>query len=158
VTETYWCPGAWPWEWFRTCTREVPDPEDPCGAPSCVSAKERAADARRRFDGACTGLRGVNAVLRLLRAVLSTPIWVLVVLAVIAALVGGLLAVLIWGLIAIWGISWFLVVALGPVAQSFAAELARASADLQVAIADVVARCPEHCRGDVSTPTCAVEP
>ncbi|MCP9000370.1 hypothetical protein NFC73_11615 [Pseudarthrobacter sp. RMG13] len=23
VTETYWCPGAWPWEWFDTCTRRV---------------------------------------------------------------------------------------------------------------------------------------
>jgi hypothetical protein len=23
VTETYWCPGAWPWEWFDTCTRKV---------------------------------------------------------------------------------------------------------------------------------------
>jgi hypothetical protein len=23
VTETYWCPGAWPWEWFDTCERTV---------------------------------------------------------------------------------------------------------------------------------------
>ncbi len=23
VTERYWCPGWWPWEWFRTCTRTV---------------------------------------------------------------------------------------------------------------------------------------
>ena len=22
-TETYWCPGWWPWQWFRTCTRTV---------------------------------------------------------------------------------------------------------------------------------------
>ena len=21
ITETYWCPGGWPWQWFRTCTR-----------------------------------------------------------------------------------------------------------------------------------------
>ncbi len=20
VTETYWCPGIWPWQWFNTCT------------------------------------------------------------------------------------------------------------------------------------------
>src|SRR5436305_13778991 len=23
VTEKYWCPGPWPWEWFNTCTRTV---------------------------------------------------------------------------------------------------------------------------------------
>ena len=23
VTERYWCPGGWPWEWFDTCTRQV---------------------------------------------------------------------------------------------------------------------------------------
>ncbi|MEE2524642.1 hypothetical protein [Pseudarthrobacter sp. J47] len=23
VTERYWCPGPWPWEWFDTCTRQV---------------------------------------------------------------------------------------------------------------------------------------
>jgi hypothetical protein len=23
VTETYWCPGGWPWEWFDTCERTV---------------------------------------------------------------------------------------------------------------------------------------
>jgi hypothetical protein len=23
VTETYWCPGPWPWQWARTCIREV---------------------------------------------------------------------------------------------------------------------------------------
>jgi len=23
VTERYWCPGPWPWQWFDTCTRTV---------------------------------------------------------------------------------------------------------------------------------------
>ncbi len=23
VQETYWCPGRWPWQWFRTCKRTV---------------------------------------------------------------------------------------------------------------------------------------
>lgn len=23
VIETYWCPGRWPWQWFRTCRRTV---------------------------------------------------------------------------------------------------------------------------------------
>jgi len=23
ITEHYWCPGPWPWEWFNTCTRTV---------------------------------------------------------------------------------------------------------------------------------------
>jgi hypothetical protein len=23
VTETYWCPGPWPWQWFDTCHRRV---------------------------------------------------------------------------------------------------------------------------------------
>lgn len=23
VDERYWCPGPWPWEWFRSCTRRT---------------------------------------------------------------------------------------------------------------------------------------
>ncbi|HET7303569.1 MAG TPA: hypothetical protein VFJ12_03330 [Segeticoccus sp.] len=23
ITERYWCPGPWPWQWFDTCTRTV---------------------------------------------------------------------------------------------------------------------------------------
>jgi hypothetical protein len=23
ITERYWCPGGWPWEWARMCTRTV---------------------------------------------------------------------------------------------------------------------------------------
>jgi len=22
ITERYWCPGAWPWEWAKMCTRQ----------------------------------------------------------------------------------------------------------------------------------------
>jgi hypothetical protein len=23
MVESYWCPGPWPWQWFRTCRRTV---------------------------------------------------------------------------------------------------------------------------------------
>lgn len=157
ATETYWCPGSWPWEWFRTCTREVPDPDDPCNAPACKDSKARLDEARRRFDSICSGLRTINAVSKVLRTIVSTPIWVIVAMALIAAVVGGLIAVIIWSLIAAYGLSWFLLLVLGRMAVSLGASLENARTDFQSALKDVFVRCPEHCRGDVSIPECRIE-
>lgn len=156
--ETYWCPGPWPWQWFNTCTREVPDPPpDPCKAPKCVEAQTKLAAARGRYNSNCTGLRIVNALIKLLKQVLATPIWILVVMAIIAAIIGGPIAVIIWGLIAIYGISWILVFVLGKMAISFADGLVQAQIDVTKAIQEVVANCPEQCRGDLSIPTCNLD-
>lgn len=158
MIETYWCPGPWPWQWFRTCTREVPDPPpDPCKTPACVSAKDKLAAARGRFKSNCDGLRMVNAILKLLQQVLAIPIWTIVVLAIIAAIIGGPIAVIIWGLIAIYGISWFLFFVLGKVAVTLGTALGQALQDVTDALKEVAANCPEQCRGDMSIPTCNLE-
>ena len=156
--ETYWCPGPWPWQWFRTCTRDVPDPPpDPCKAAACVAAQTKLAEARGRFNSNCTGLKIVNAVIKLLKQVLAVPIWVIVVMAIIAAIIGGPIAIIIWGLIAIYGISWILVFVLGQMAISFADGLAKANLDVANAIKEVVTNCPEQCRGDLSPPICNLD-
>ena len=157
ATETYPCPGPWPWEWFRTCTREVPDPDDPCNARPCTDAKSRLNDARQRFNSICFGLRTLTAVLNLLRSILSTPIWVIIAMALIAAIVGGLIAVIIWALIALHGISWVLALVLARMIDSLSKDLVNARADFQAALVEVFLRCPEHCRGDVSFPECRIE-
>ena len=157
MTETYWCPGPWPWEWFRMCTREVPDPTDPCNAPPCVDAKNRVASARNRFNSICNGLRMLNGLSKLLKQILATPIWIIVVMILIAAVIGGPIAVVIWALIAIYGISWFLVFVIGKMAASLAQSLNQAMEDLVNALKDVVAQCPESCRGNTSIPNCNLE-
>jgi hypothetical protein len=140
------------------CTREVPDPlPDPCNAPDCVDAKAKLAGARGRFKSNCDGLRMVNAVLKLLQQVLAAPIWTIVVLAIIAAIIGGLIAVIIWAFIAIYGISWFLTLVLGRMALSIGASLNQARIDVMDALKDVVAHCPDQCRGDMSIPDCNLE-
>ncbi len=155
ATETYWCPGPWPWEWFRTCTREVPD--DPCNARACTDAKARLLDARQRINSICFGLRTILALLKLLRSILSTPIWVIIAMALIAALVGGLIAVIIWSLIALYGISWVLTLVLARMLDSLRVSMEAARDDFKSAVVDVFLRCPEQCRGDVSIPECQLE-
>jgi hypothetical protein len=157
VTETYWCPGPWPWQWARTCTREVPDPPpDPCAAPACAGAKARLEDARGRFRSNCDGLRMIEGVSRILRPIVAAPIWILVVLAVIAAIIGGPIAVIIWGLIAIYGISWFLLFVLAAMARSIGVSLNQARLDFEAAAKDVALNCPPQCIGDLTLPECSV--
>jgi hypothetical protein len=155
ATETYWCPGPWPWQWFRTCTREVPD--DPCNAPGCTDAKARLDDARRRINSICFGLRTLNALAKLLRTIVSTPIWIVIAMALIAAIVGGPIAVIIWSLIAVYGISWLLLIVVTRMAQSLVVSLADARTAFQSAVTDVVTQCPEHCWGDLAIPECRIE-
>jgi len=165
MIETYWCPGPWPWEWFRTCTREVPDPPfDPCKAQPCAGATAKLASARGRFNSACKGLQQVNAFSKLLQPILAAPVWMLVGLVIamaVATLIGGpifgTIAVIIFGLLVIYGIAWFLSVVVGKMAQSFATELNLARIEVTDAIKDVVASCPEQCRGDTSPPDCKLE-
>lgn len=155
MTETYWCPGPWPWEWFRTCTREVPD--DPCKAPACVAAKAKLTDARNRFTSSCNGLRMLNAVTKLLTQILSTPIWIVVALALIAVIIGGPIAVVIWALIAVYGLSWLLLPVVGKMSASIAVSLNQARLDFQNALPDVISQCPVPCRGDLSIPECRLD-
>ena len=158
MTETYWCPGPWPWQWFRTCTREVPDPPfDPCQAPACVAALEKLAGARGRFASSCNGLRMINALVKLLKQVLAVPIWTLIVMAIIAIIVGGVLVVIIWALIAAYGISWVLVLVLGKMAESLVVSLEQARVDVISALKEVADNCPQACRGDTSMPACNLE-
>ena len=99
----------------------------------------------------------LKAVEKLLRQILATPIWIIVVLVVIAAIIGGPIAVIIWALIAVYGISWVLLFVVGKMAASFAAALAQAQADVTDALKDVVGNCPERCRGDLSIPSCLLD-
>lgn len=133
------------------------DTADPCNAPACVDAKSRLAGARGRFNSTCNGLRMLKAVEKLLRQILSTPIWIIVVLAIVAAIIAGPIAVIIWALIAAYGISWLLLLVVARMAASLAASLVQAQADISAALNDVVANCPERCRGDLSIPSCQLE-
>ena len=141
------------------CTREVPD--DPCSAPGCVDAKNKLNDARSRFNSICSNLRMLNSLATLLKQVLSTPLWVIIVAVIVSifavligGVLGGLIAVGIWVLIAIYGISWFLVGVIGKVAQSLAASLAQAQRDFADALKIVLTQCQEQCRGDISSIEC----
>lgn len=88
---------------------------------------------------------------------LSTPIWVIVAMALIAAIVGGLIAVIIWTLIALYGISWLLILVLARMVDSLRGSLENARKDFLSALVEIFLRCPEHCRGDVSIPECQIE-
>jgi hypothetical protein len=96
----------------------------------------------------------LKAVSDLLQQILATPIWVLIVMALIAAIVGGFIAVVIWAWIALYGISWFLEFAVAKTAAALAPSLAQAAKDMGTALADVIAKCPDGCRGDTSVPEC----
>jgi hypothetical protein len=129
-------------------------PDDPCKAPSCVKAKKRLDDARRWFNSTCSYLRSINAISMALSQVIATPIWVFAVLAVIAAIIGGPLAIVIWALIAVYALSWFLLPVVGQIGSYLAADLVKARVEFNAARVEVVINCPEFCRGDMSEPEC----
>lgn len=163
ATETYWCPGAWPWEWFNTCTREVPDPADPCNAPACTGAKARLADARNRFNKNCVGLRALRGIEKILLRILETPLSKIAIAAIIATILsmaggaGSFVAGVIWGLIVLYGVSWVLLFAVERTMGSIAVFLDKARTDMEAAFIDVLANCPASCRGDLTIPDCKLE-
>ncbi len=134
-----------------------PDPADPCKAPACVNAKNKLNAARSGFNGICNGLRMLRAIAQALRQVLSTPIWILIALGVIAVLVGGPIAVILFALIAIYAISWVLLPVVGQMAGALGVTLGKRQIEFNDARTDVLSQCPESCRGDLSVPQCQLE-
>ena len=135
-----------------------PDIDDPCKAPACVNAKATLNSARARFTQICTGLRVVTATIKLLRGFSVMPVWVIVVLILLAILfwfIGlGFLTIVIVALLGFWLLSFYLVIVLGRVALSLGQALAAQAAAVADAAKDVVANCPVQCRGDLSIPVC----
>jgi len=99
----------------------------------------------------------LRAIAQALRQVLSTPIWILIALGVIAVLVGGPIAVILFALIAIYAISWVLLPVVGQMAGALGVTLGKRQIEFNDARTDVLSQCPESCRGDLSVPQCQLE-
>lgn len=99
----------------------------------------------------------LRAIERGLQQLVSIPIWILIALVVIAAIVGGLIAVLIFTLLALWAVAWVALPLIGLIIGRVAALLIQQRAEFIAAARDVTARCPERCRGDLSVPQCQIE-
>jgi small-conductance mechanosensitive channel len=125
-----------------------------------MDARTKAARARRDFNDICRATRLLKYVMDVLRAVTSTPIWVIAALFVISALgmaIGGpgyVVALIATAGIAVYFLAWVLLYLLLPVAKGYAQLLLQATADLTAAIEEVIRNCPANCRGDVSAPSC----
>jgi hypothetical protein len=130
-------------------------PPNPCEAPACVSTKQRLENARNAFTSVCSGIRSVSYVVRLLSQVIVVPLWMLALLLVVAALVGGIVAVIIWGLVGVYLFAWFLYLVLQRVLAVLIGTLNQRALEFSQAVPDVIANCPADCRGDLSLPVCA---
>ncbi len=135
-----------------------PVPPDPCKAPDCVNAKAELQTARQAFTRSCEGLRRVNGIIRFLALFTNVPGWTLVVLVIVAVVLWflglGWLSVILWSLVLLYLVALILSLVLASVAATLGAELAQHAAEVQQALAKVIARCPESCRGDLTVPVC----
>jgi ABC-type transport system involved in cytochrome bd biosynthesis fused ATPase/permease subunit len=140
----------------------LPPPVIPmdCDSPACTNAKAELDAARVAFNRVCSTLRTVTSILRVLRPIISAPLWIIIVIVIIAILAWlfglGPIAILLWTLIFLYLIAWFLVIVFTRVAASLTQDLANQGKAIADAIAKVVASCPENCRGDLSIPVCDV--
>ena len=134
------------------------DQSDPCNAPVCVDAKHRLDAARDGFDSVCNGLRMLRDIAGALRKVASTPVWVTLALAIIATLLElWVLSIICWVLVAVYVVSWLPLPVIQRMAGALAATLEQRRIAFAHAVADVVAQCPESCRGDLSDPQCQLQ-
>jgi len=99
----------------------------------------------------------LNTILKVLRGVTSIPIWIIVALAIVAAIVGGGVAVIIWAFIAVYAVCWYLTFVIPIIMSALALELGKQQNEFNKASEDVLKECPERCRGDVSIPECRVD-
>jgi hypothetical protein len=131
------------------------DPTDPCNAPACVNAKATLNAARARFRTICSGLQAVKATENMLQGLLFAPLSAIIALIAIVLLltvVGlGYIAALLVG---VWIFAWVLSFVLGLVATMLVQALNEQISTVSHALQDVISKCPEQCRGDLSFPTC----
>ena len=131
-----------------------PDKTDPCNAPACVAAKAKLKAARDGFNSLCNGLKSLNAIQKGLQFVLATPLWILIALVAIAILVGGILAIILFSLLAVYAISWVLLPVVGMIIATLSADMLKRRAEFFVAVSEVMEKCPAQCQGDLSPPQC----
>lgn len=138
---------------------EPPDPNDPCNAPECIAAKQQLDAERRGYDSICRYLNIITVVTNILAVVVATPIWVLIVLLIIAVIFSGPIAVIIYGFLAIYVLSWVLLTMVIP---QLTAAIGQALAEQQMVVAEAIRRvvenCPADCQGDISQPVCELPP
>jgi ABC-type transport system involved in cytochrome bd biosynthesis fused ATPase/permease subunit len=137
------------------------DPPVLCDAPACVDAKSRLAEARSRYVNACDQLRRDHGFNVLIRRVVSIPIWIVVVIVVVAIILWflglGWLSAILWTIVIVWALLWIVLFIFVRVEVSFAEALKEAGEAFAEAVTDVIAACPEQCRGDLSIPECVLE-
>ena len=152
------------WDFLRRLfgiqSSPAPDTSDPCNAASCIDAKKKLQDVRDGFNSVCSGLRTLTSIARALRALLSVPIWILIAVAAVAALMtvllGGL-AIVFWLPVFAYGLAWVLAPVVTRMIIALLPELDKRRSEFAIALNDVVARCPERCRGDLSLVECQLE-
>jgi len=159
-TETFPCPGFWPWQWDRMCTREVP--ADPCQAFACTGTKKRLEDARKRFKKDCLGLQILRAIELLLIPFVEKGSAAKALAGFVIALIAGAfgayaIAGVILLAIVFYGICYYLLKVIELTAAPIAAAMDRAKDDMQKAFLEVLAACPARCRGDMTIPECKLE-
>lgn len=129
---------------------------DECSTPACGDARTRASRARNGFISACNTLRSLHSISSALQQIQSTPWWILVVMIAVAALLGGLVAIVFWALIAAWAITWILLPVVGMMAAPIAAGMNTRKDELVVGLKDVKLGCTVPCQGDTSIPECSL--
>jgi hypothetical protein len=102
-------------------------------------------------------MRSLRAVEKILTPIVNTPIWLIVLFLIIGAIIGGPIAVVIFGLIVLYGVSWLLLFVIGRMFEAYLDPMHQAQTDIGNAINDVIANCPENCRGDLSVPQCDLD-
>jgi hypothetical protein len=134
------------------------DPTELCLTPACVNAKSKLESARTAFVKACNAWRSVQSVRTQIQRILVVPMWVLVVLVVVAIILWflglGFLSVILWALVLIYGIVVVISLVVVRIEGTLAADLNDAADAAAAAVGDVVAQCLPQCVGDLSVPEC----
>jgi Na+(H+)/acetate symporter ActP len=134
------------------------DPANPCLTPACVNAKSKLDEARAAFVSACNSFRSVREVRVLIQRVVAVPIWVIVVLVVVAIILWflglGWLSAILWVVILIYAVLLVISFVVVRIEASLGANLKEKGDAVAQAVSDVMTQCPEQCRGDLSVPLC----
>jgi membrane protein implicated in regulation of membrane protease activity len=135
-----------------------PPPPNPCTEPACLDAKAELTTARTAHQQTCKALKTVTSILRILRPIVSVPIWYLLAIVIVAIVLFwlglGWIAILLWAIVLIYLLAWLAYLAFTRIAAALDQQLTDRSTAVEDAIAKVVAGCPERCRGDLSIPSC----
>jgi len=129
--------------------------EPPCGI-LCENAKKELADKRRALDVLCGAMKVIKIIIGLCNTLFSVNPIIPILLIMLGLILGGPLGFIAAVIIITYVVAFVVYFAMLKLSIGVGKAYGKAITKFQSALPEVISKCSEDCRGDISIPKCDV--